>query len=450
MSVLLVLTGLLAGCSGKTLKFNGTEVDKPDDVVKLIDNQWAQYVASGAKVSKADSSRCYFQTNDDVVNDSMLCGPIARLGQDQVGWDQVKLKGDLYGEKITLTAASDFSFSALKVESALYRPDGKTVDESVQLTEPDAPEAELGKLKIVAGAVPTASATSGADALKHQLTTPSSTLTFGEVKISDRVGGADDRVKAPAGSKFVSFPVTQQGNSSPFSSDVKKTTSFYIVSGTNRYEVADLKGPTVAIAVPGDGKGTMIEASYDGLSQTYDLDKAARVGEKAAGYYVDLQADAKKDDAHGAKLLWGDAQNKKAPFGIFDYNSDADRAPYIEGQGWAADGMIWLGVSISASSQLGAEEFSSYSNGKTDYKNFVATVEGKNYQASKVEKATGLFSGADQIYFQIPAAANAVQIKGTIEDSASRSSYSTKGPLSLKATYSYPSTTFSFAPQSAK
>jgi len=160
-----MIAGVVAGCGNKTLTFNGSEISKPEDVVKSVDNQWANHVASGKGVSKSEGSRCYFQVKVETVNDQMVCGPVARLGQDEQGWDMVRLSGAMSGGKIHLSTAGEFLTEPRQEGTDLYRPDGKKHDESIRLSEPDVPAAELGKLRTLkrpnTSASPTPSSSGG-------------------------------------------------------------------------------------------------------------------------------------------------------------------------------------------------------------------------------------------------------------------------------------------------
>ena len=445
-----MIASAVAGCGNKTLTFNGSEISKPEDVVKSVDNQWANHVASGKGVSKSEGSRCYFQVKDDTVNDQMLCGPVARLGQDGQGWDMVRVSGATSGGKIHLSTAGEFLSAPRQEGTDLYRPDGKKHDESITLSEPDVPAAELGKLRTLkspkASASPTPSTSAGGN-LKNKLVTPAGTVTFGPVKISDRVGGPDDRVKAPDGAKFVSFTVTTDSLGS--GTEAEKSASYFIKAGKDRFEVAGMTGPAVAIAVPGDGKGVQVEAVFDGLTQTYDLDKAERIGSAAAGYYSDLQNEPKSDDSHRQKLLWGDAQNRQAANGRFEFTMSAERLAYAAGPGWPAEGKTWLRVNFASSQELGNGGYQAYSELKNTFDGLRATVTGEEIPPAKVERNAGLFSSGTNIYFQIPAGANSISIKGTVKQTGERPRYSTDGPLVLEASYEVPATTLEFAPRSA-
>lgn len=445
-----MIASAAAGCGNKTLTFNGSEISKPEDIVKSADNQWANHVASGKGVSKAEGSRCYFQVKDETVNDQMLCGPVARLGQDGQGWDMVRLSGTTSGGKIHLSTAGEFLAATRQEGTDLYRPDGKKHDESITLSEPDVPAAELGKLRTLksakASASPTPSSSAGGN-LKNKLITPAGSVTFGPSKISDRVGGPEDRVKAPDGAKFVSFTVAT--DSPGYGSDTKKSASYFIKAGKDRYEVAGLIGPAVAIAIPGDGKGVQVEAVFDGLTQSYDLDKAERIGSAAAGYYTDLQDEPKKDDSHRRKLLWGDAQNRKAANGTIEYTMSAERLAYAAGHGWPAEGKTWLRVNFATSQEQGNGGYQNYSELKNTFDGLRATASGEEIPPAKVEKNSGLFSSGTNIYFQIPAGANSISIKGPVKQTGERPRYTTDGPLALEASYEVPATTLEFAPRSA-
>lgn len=445
-----MIASAVAGCGNKTLTFNGSEISKPEDVVKSVDNQWANHVASGKGVSKSEGSRCYFQVKDDTVNDQMLCGPVARLGQDGQGWDMVRVSGATSGGKIHLSTAGEFLTAPRQDGTDLFRPDGKKHDESITLSEPDVPAAELGKLRTLKSPKASASpapSTSAAGNLKNKLVTPAGTVAFGPVKTSDRVGGPDDRVKAPDGAKFVSFTVATDSHGS--GTETEKSASYFIKAGKDRYEVAGITGPAVAIAVPGDGKGVQVEAVFDGLTQTYDLDKAERIGSAAAGYYSDLQNEPKSDDSHRQKLLWGDAQDRKAANGRFEYTMSAERLAYAAGHGWPAEGKTWLRVHFASSQELGNGGYQAYSELKNTFDGLMATAAGEEIPPAKVEKNSGLFSSGTNVYFQIPAGANSISIKGSVKQTGERPRYSTDGPLALEASYEVPATTLEFAPRSA-
>jgi hypothetical protein len=338
---------LLTGCGGEKHTFSGVEVSQLDKSIESLDSAWAQHRANGIAATVVDDSRCFVQKGaEGVLGDTALCGPVHYLGQDQTTWDAVKLSGSPEGaDKIILGSGTSFGTGQPGANTSLYRADGKKASDKTDLPEPDTKAATAEQ------AIWDSSSTSGSGS-GTQVVTPDGAIKVSSVKISDRTGGASDRLKAGDGNRFgkatvdftsikASTGTTFYGNSEP----AQPKTTLAFTSGGKNYPIGVLRSGTVTMAVPGDGKDLALAITYEGLTQTVSL-ADGNLTTTATAYYDGVTGTAK--GAKPADLEIGDHTKD----GVYtQFSSDAltaTRTPYDEKNGWAAEGKAWLVVSGTA------------------------------------------------------------------------------------------------------
>lgn len=325
---------LLAGCGGPAVTYNGMEVADLGKAIESADALWAQKRASGTASNVDKDSRCYSQTSENVLAEKAICGPIHYLGSDDQIWES--MAWDFAGEgadKVQLIATDSFSKDEPAANATLHRPDGKKAHADLVVPEPDTKTADLAKA--IWGV--------GLGNIKEgdsvDVETPEGTVVFKGMKVSDRVGGASDRVQAGEGNKFASVTIDSHG-SVGITSGAPGLTELAITSGGKSYPLGKAKAGTVAMAVPGDGADIALTVTYEGMTQTVNF-ADHEVQSKATAFYDDFSRGANNVTRPSTvKIGERDKAGDRAEFDLA--STLATRSAYDSKLGWAPEGNAWL------------------------------------------------------------------------------------------------------------
>lgn len=418
MGVALLSAGLLSGCGGQKLTYSGMELANLDKGIEALDKTWAAQRANGTASNVDKESRCYAQISGEIMAEKAICGPIHYLGQDAPVWESVKWQPSGEGkDKVQVSPTDNFSTDVPAANTQLYRPDGKKAPEKYELTEPDAkaasPTQAVWGLQLPS---------SGKDDVTVAIVTPESTITVKNPRVSDRVGGASDRVKAGDGNKFgsMSLDVRRESNgasaASKDSSSASVLTELALASGGKTYPLGKAKAGNVAMAVPGDGTDLSLVITYEGLSQTVSL-ADAKMQSKATAFYDDFSRSAGyKGSVSPVKIGKDDTVGDAATFTIPELS--ATRTAYDPKAGWAAEGKAWLVVKAKVNDGGPVHRgnggdwgkyTASYDAVVTVASATVKNVSGTEFTAaakrSDVVAGTGWFSSGDDatVVFEVPA-----------------------------------------------
>lgn len=417
----LAAAALLTGCAGEKHTFNGLEVSSLDKAIEALDASWSQHRANGKAATVDDSSHCFVQTGKDgVLADKALCGPVHYLGDDDTIWESVPLQPTPDGkDKVTLGSSTSFSKDQPNANTTLFRTDGKKAAENASLAEPDTKAATLEQA--IWGNVKDGGTT-------VTVRTPDGSFDISGAKVTDRIGGAENRLKAGDGNKFgtstVTFHPAAAGSNGLYSSvaDPAVKTTLAYVSGGKTYPIGTAKTGLVSMAVPGDGSDLALAVTYDGMTQTVSL-ADSKLHTTATAYY-----DGVADKAIGTKpepLTIGDHTKIGLFAEFFSDGASATRTAYDAKNGWAPEGKAWLVVSSTArvnnTSNLspsvsfpGGNAQSYYDAALTVTGGNVANISGTKFSAAAksmdIDKSTvsgGSFnsSASFKLVFEVPASA---------------------------------------------
>jgi hypothetical protein len=437
----LLASVLLTGCGGEKHTFSGVEVSKLDKTIESLDSAWAEYRANGTAATVIDDSRCFVQKGaEGVLGDTALCGPVHYLGQDDTTWDAVKLSGSPEGaDKILLGSGKSFSTGQPGANTSLFRTDGKKASDKTDVPEPDTSAAPVSQAIWGSG-----SSTSGTTV---KVETPDGVLAVNGIKISDRIGGVSNRLKAGDGNKFGTAslsltPTQSQGPDYLRGPEQKIKTSVAFVSGDKSYPVGDAKSGSVSMPVPGDGKDLALAITYEGLTQTVTLSDS-KLHTTATAYYDGIVDTAK--GTKPAELEIGD-HTKDGMYARFSSESiTATRTPYDAKNGWAAEGKAWLVVNGSARASstkfLGKSlDFPSANSKANSYYDTalnvasasVSNVSGEKFtaEAKTAENDKSVTSNGTatfKIVFEVPATATDFTVEYTVHSAGTLQRNSDKG-----------------------
>lgn len=408
---------ILSGCGGPKLTYSGMELANLDKGIEALDKVWAAERANGGASNVDKESRCYAQISGEVLAEKAICGPIHYLGQDAPVWESVKWQPSGEGkDKVQVSPTDGFGSDTPAANTQLYRTDGKKAPEKFELTEPDAKTATA--TQAIWGVQSTGS---GKEDASVAVVTPESTITVKNPKVSDRVGGASDRVKAGEGNKFgsVTLDVRSESNGGAAASSgttAPVLTELAFVSGGKTYPLGKAKSGTVAMPVPGDGADLSLAVTYEGMTQTVSLVEA-KLQSKATVFYDDYnRSSAYKGTVAPVKIGKDDTVGDAAKFTVSELN--ATRTAYDPKAGWAAEGKAWLVVKANVSDDGPVHRGNGGSWGKytatynTVVKVTAATVRnvsGADFSGaanrSEVTEVTGWFSSGDnvKVVFEVPA-----------------------------------------------
>lgn len=339
----LLSAGLLAGCAGQKLTYSGMEVASLDKGIEALDKVWAAQRANGTASNVDKESRCYAQISGEVLAEKAICGPIHYLGQDAPVWESVAWQPSGEGkDKVQVSPSDSFSTDAPAANTQLYRTDGKKAPEKYELTEPDTKTASA--TQAIWGLQ---SVSSGQEDVTVDVVTPESTITVKNPKVSDRIGGESDRVKAGDGHKFgsVTLDVRSESNGAPATSSDSSApvlAELAFVSGGKTYPLGKAKSGTVGMAVPGDGADLSLAVTYEGLTQTISL-ADAKMQSKATAFYDDFSRSTSHSGTIApVKIGKDDTVGDAATFTVPELS--ATRTAYDPKAGWAPEGKAWLVV----------------------------------------------------------------------------------------------------------
>lgn len=317
---------ILTGCAGgPKVTLDGSEVSNLDKAIEQADNLWAQNRASGTASNIDKDSRCYAQASNGVLAKQAICGPIHYLGSDDQVWETMDWQPAGDGkDKVQLTAGNSFSKGEKAANAELVRPDGKKVPDGLVVPEPDTKAADpsqaiWGQTASVSDAEP-----------KTSVVTPDGTMTLSKLKITDRVGGEHDRLKAGDGNKFAFVNIDTNPGTSP-------QTELAFVSGGKTYPVGKVKAGTLAMALPGDAKDAVLAITYDGLTQNVSL-ADGKLESKATAYYSGLESTTGSPSLEALKV--GESIGTHVTFLPREFT--AELTAYESKAGWAPEGKAWL------------------------------------------------------------------------------------------------------------
>lgn len=455
VGTVLLSAALLTGCAGEKHTFSGAEVAKLDKTIEGLDTKWAEHRANGIAATVSDESRCYVQTGaEGAVAEYALCGPVRYLGQDDTGWDSVPLAAAPEGaNKMILAGGGSFSANAKpNANTSVYRTDGKKAPGNASLEEPDTKAADPAK-----ALWDLTSTVSPGNSSAVEVKTPEGTFSITGAKISDRVGGSSNRLKAGDGHKFGSIIVSlNSGNSLSTTNGTTETkTQLAFTSGGKDYPIGKAKPGSVAMAVPGDGSDLALSVIYDGLSQTVTLSDS-KLHTTATALY-----DGK------AKLFESKTVPETKSFGkygapgfhaqIKPQQLKAERLAHDPQVGWAPEGKAWLKVSGSATDAqprfTGNGVSSSYASKVTATAATATNVSGEKFSVDAAKIVNGGESGgwysttgSFTIFFEVPAAAAEFNVTYNVNTGGPKAKNQDEGaPPTASFDYQVPATEVSFS-----
>lgn len=143
----------LAACTDPgAIEMDGLPISNLDQHVTDVDALWQEHRATNPLPSTVtENSECFYLLYENVVLNSMLCGPVYWLGDPNPTWDYYPLSTLLSPDGLSLTAiirgdfAHDYPISSA---DTLYRPDGDRPANSDDLEEPAAPVASTSAVAL--------------------------------------------------------------------------------------------------------------------------------------------------------------------------------------------------------------------------------------------------------------------------------------------------------------
>lgn len=445
---------LLTGCAGEKHTFNGAEVAKLDKTIEALDTKWAEHRANGVAATVSDDSRCFVQTGTEgVLAETAICGPVRYLGQDDTGWDSVPFAASPEGaDKMVLSDGGGFSANAKpNANTSLYRTDGKKPVENPSLDEPDTEAAESAKALWDL----TGTASTGSSAV--EVKTPDGTLSITGARISDRVGGASNRLKAGDNHKFGSVTVSFSGSGGETygTADPEVKTGLAFTSGGKDYPIGKVKTGSVAMAVPGDGSDLALAVTYDGLTQKVTLADSklhttatALYDDKATLFEAKTAPETKIFGKHGEPGFFAEIR----PLPV-----KAERLAYDPAMGWAPKNKAWLkvtGIVTGAEPRfVGGGVSSSYAAKMTATAATAANVSGEKFSvdAAKIinDKSSGGWyttTGGFTVFFEVPASGTEFNVSYDINTGGPKSKDQDEAaPPTASFDYPVPATEVSFS-----
>lgn len=400
---------ILAGCGSPSATFEGREVKDLDKTIESLDTMWAQNRADGNKSNVDEESRCYAQVTELAMSNYAICGPIHYLGEDDQAWESIELSFAPDGDKAaTASVTGSFSRSERADNTTLFRPDGEELPEDLVVPEPDtetaAPEQAIWDDEGM-------STGEGTD-----VHTPDTTLHLSNWKVSERVGDADNRLKAGDDRMFASVTFTDT-----YESEVPVELAF--ATGGESYPLGQPKDGTVSMSLPGDAKDAVLEVTADGNTQTMSL-ATGEISSTATAYYDGLQLIA--DETEFIEQKKDNGAGQSASFRMD--NHGVRRDAYEEKQGWAPEGKAWLIVDTDWYTTLRHDGgFGDLYEHETKVTS--ATVEGisgEKYTAEAVRidntKDPESYRNADtsRIVFEVPASVGDFKVTFTVNSSGSQ------------------------------
>jgi outer membrane murein-binding lipoprotein Lpp len=339
----LLAATLLTGCAGEKHTFSGMEVSKLDKTIEALDASWSQHRTNAKAANIDEGSRCFVQTGTDgVLAEKAMCGPVRYLGDDEADWDSVALQASPEGkDKVTLTAGESFSKDKPNANTALYRTDGKASVDGANLTEPDTAAAEAEK------AIWDVSTSKGGDT-STRVDTPDSIVTASGPSVTDRIGNAQNRLKAGDGRKFATVRVDRQSKvgDAMFGPQKALKTTLAFVTGGKTYPIGEVRGGVVSMSLPGDGSDVALAVGYGDFTQTVTL-ADGKLHTTATALYDGIGNSGRAETSDvvlGKEQTPGTFSSTLEGFTILGVRSAFD-----ETAGWAPEGKAWLRLTGSAS-----------------------------------------------------------------------------------------------------
>ncbi|MBG0739030.1 hypothetical protein IV500_06395 [Paeniglutamicibacter antarcticus] len=322
---------ILTGCSSSPkITLDGSEVTGLDKAIAAADTSWAQQRAGAPKSNVDKDSRCYAQTTSDgVLVDKALCGPIHYLGADDQVWEEMDWKPSGDGtDKVQLSATDSFSSGSQPAANAtLYRTDGKKAPDGLKVPEPDTKTSDAGQA--IWGSQITPDTTPGISVV-----TPDVSMTLNNLKISNRVGSGNGRVKAGDGNRFASVDISTGSRRDSFKTELA------LVSGGKTYPAGQVQNGKLSMVLPGDGKDVALAVTFDGFTQKVTF-ADGKLETKATAFYDGYASQATAPKL--ASIMVGEDLGTHAKFYPGDFS--ATRTAYNEKAGWAPEGKAWLVLS---------------------------------------------------------------------------------------------------------
>lgn len=122
---------------------DGLPLTNAADYVEKIDELWNVHLSlDETPPSRSEDSQCFFLMYSNVALNSMVCGPIFRLGDEAPTWDYYPLETLLSQDGRSLQAVPRGNFAPdypMSAADSLHRPDHARPSDGTALSEPPAP-----------------------------------------------------------------------------------------------------------------------------------------------------------------------------------------------------------------------------------------------------------------------------------------------------------------------
>lgn len=137
------LAGLTACAQNTEITVDGLPVTNAESYIHQVDGLWHSHLRSGpALPTTAEDSACYFLMYDNVALNSIVCGPVHWLGDEETTWDYYPLETVLSTDGRSLEAVARGRFMGdypMSEADDLFRPDNARPNLDATLAEPAAP-----------------------------------------------------------------------------------------------------------------------------------------------------------------------------------------------------------------------------------------------------------------------------------------------------------------------
>lgn len=342
-----LLALFVTGCAPK-VEFYGTPFKDVEQSISELDNMFAAWVSeSESPINTVDESRCYIEAYEDAGDYTLsplaICGPYRSLGSEANQWAGLPLKFEMVDGKYRIVVPNveeGEDFSETSADPAMtYRPDGKQMDTSIIVPEPEPPRVPAGEVIALSD-----SGSEPAEMVAAEVWTPSHVCNVSRGS-QPTVGSGADKVAPPEGGSFALVSVDCVEH--PYlSSEGLASMPALSISLSNGEEEADLETSGVyAVALSDDGGDSLLTISAGDKAQTVAADGEFDPGD-LAGFYPNVL----RDFSPGSKTIQGEYPPRNGEAG-WHGSCKLTVEPrhigaYHPDHGWAADGELWADLYI--------------------------------------------------------------------------------------------------------
>lgn len=352
---------LLTSCGAPALTMGEAEVKVGKAFISELESAWSAHRETQPASNLGPDAGCFVGAVNSEMTGAAFCGPVRYLGQDETGWDSIRVDVVDTNGKAEPEPRGTFTVGSLEQDTELVRHDGRGAGDQ-DVPEPDAPT--------TAEPLTVFSTDEVLPAVEKELAVvlPQGQLNVTAAATRERAGSAADRTASPEGFRMASVSFDAEDlDRVPENGSAELS---FVVDGKDYPFDDQREGGTVSIAVPEDSE-VAFGVTFDGATQTVSVPDFILDAGEASALYAPKWNSVVIDEKTTKDANWRIAYaNRSAHTPAFDL-------------GWAGKDQVWVKSSVTLGSLDGIAL--KKSDGMKVVSAAMTTADGTELETSKVD-----------------------------------------------------------------